>query len=202
MGTAGLVGRPVPVHHILREWVVGREVETAAEVPVGILVDTGGFDEKEPQVHVGRRHVWVAGMHYQRNRGRLEGLSRQVRVAIRGGGREAVTDRVGVQHRGLFDVGTVLQHPGPGKAAVGQGGGFTLECPLAVQGREFRLDLVLQVAEELAHGLDSYSHGGFRPEISDNDARGLPPRVDWPSFMCRSRLVAVLRVAGLAEIMQ
>ena len=62
--------------------------------------------------------------------------------------------------------GAVLQDPGPGKAAAGQGDVPSGKCSLAVQVREFRLNLVLQAAEELPCGLDSYFHGGFVPETS------------------------------------
>ena len=89
---------------------------------------------------------------------------------------------------------------------MGQGGRLSRERSLAVQVREFRLDLVLEVAEELPRGLDAYCHGTFFipgiagiPGISRRDAYGLSNRSFVMGIVC---LAVVSSVAGLARIMQ
>src|SRR5690606_11652505 len=105
---AGLAGGAVPVHTVLFEAVVGREVEAAAEPPDRRRALRAR--DEEAHVHVRGRHVGVARVHDQRDRDRLVGAARELRAALGGGGGQRLAARVREVDGGLLDHLAVLEH--------------------------------------------------------------------------------------------
>ena len=125
VGAAGIPRHAMPMHHILLERVVGREIEAAAEMPRR----HAGRHQEEPQVHVRGGHIGIARMD---DGGEGDGLKRppgQLRVAFRGRGRQGVPDAMGEEHRGLFDGASVLKDARARDAAAGALKVFARETP-------------------------------------------------------------------------
>jgi hypothetical protein len=147
---AGIARAPMPVHGVLFEAVVRREIETAAEPPDRRI----SVRDEEAHVGVRRRRIRVARVNDQRDRRGFVAAPGELGPPLRRRRRQRLADRVRKVHRGLLDHRAALEHAGPRDAAGRRLEALLAEARAAILGFQRRADPILEILQVRANGSD------------------------------------------------
>src|ERR1700687_1206688 len=117
-GLAGLLRLLVPGANVVREGIVRREVETAAEPPDRVVPRPGLVRREEADVHMGGWHIGVVRVQDHRHAGRLETPPAQVRTVRGRRRRQRSTVNAREPDPCLLEDGAVPQDSRPPPAAT------------------------------------------------------------------------------------
>jgi hypothetical protein len=164
MLAGGRPGGAMPGDGILRETIIGGEVEAAAHPPDRV----GTVGAEEPDIHVRGGSVRIQRVVDDGDAHRAETAPGELRPVVRGGRRQFAPADVREGHPALLQHRASGDDAGPTAAAFGPGPGIVLVLGLAIDLLEERAQAILQPQEVFA---DDF--GIHDPAIQRRPPRGV-----------------------------